>query len=192
MSRWATDPHAALAPTLASQGLENPPLERQHRAEERLPWDGLSISLPWPPIAGRAANRNRIMKVEEARCFLGLPDVVPPAGYHGETLAAHAERHRRGRPRGAAEGVDADGARSDAARRSPSRSMPSGDSYRETEADTAMAEAPPNTCERLSSHVLRCHLPATAMDECGLAITLPFDLCKRWLACRSSRNPGFH
>jgi hypothetical protein len=38
-----------------------------------------------PPIAGRAANRNRIMKVtievdctpEEARSFLGLPDVVP-------------------------------------------------------------------------------------------------------------------
>ena len=39
----------------------------------------------WPPIAGRAANRNRIMKVtlevdctpEEDRRFLGLPDVVP-------------------------------------------------------------------------------------------------------------------
>jgi len=45
----------------------------------------LPISLSWPPIAGRATNRNRIMKVtvevdctpEEARRFLGLPDVVP-------------------------------------------------------------------------------------------------------------------
>lgn len=40
---------------------------------------------PWPQTAGRAANRNRIMKVtvevdctpEEARHFLGLPDVAP-------------------------------------------------------------------------------------------------------------------
>jgi hypothetical protein len=50
-----------------------------------LPGDDFSVLLSWPPIAGRTANRNRIMKVtvevdctpEEARRFLGLPDVVP-------------------------------------------------------------------------------------------------------------------
>jgi hypothetical protein len=67
---------------------------RQHRARKRLPGGDFSVSLSWPPIAGRAANRNRIMKVtvevdctpEEARRFLGLPDVVPMQQAIMETL----------------------------------------------------------------------------------------------------------
>jgi hypothetical protein len=60
-------------------------MERQHRARKCLPGGDFSVSLFWPPIAGRARNWNRIMKFtievdctpEEARRFLGLPDVVP-------------------------------------------------------------------------------------------------------------------